>query len=249
MENETIAQKLRRWADEANENTLTRAAKETGIFQPHMDYVKVCEVFLDYIADEIEKEQQAIRNSDCSFRTLAKDIGKPAKDGESAEEWLDRWYLPRPQFEDGEPVQFGDRVVECDHEFSANEIIYILNGDGYCLVEDSGSAFHHPAIRVNRSIKALDANDEPINVGDTVYNEWSSKSFTVERIAVEPEASLFPIVYVKEGGSFRACDLIHREPDSLEKLKADMEKSYDISGVMVLGRYIDRLTAIMERDA
>ena len=94
--------------------------------------------------------------------------------------------------------------------------------------------------------KVLDADGVEIKVGDTVRIIESGDKGKVEEINKDR-------VYVKCDDGWiddaHVSQITHREPDSHEKLRDDMSKSYEISGVMVLGRYIDRLTAIMERDA
>lgn len=44
------------------------------------------------------------------------------------QEEIDRYYLPRPLFEDGEPVQFGDMVSNGRSEFSVSAITHYQDG-------------------------------------------------------------------------------------------------------------------------
>ena len=62
---------------------------------------------LDEIADEIEQGEQP-----APMRERAADAtGKSAEGCGSLREWLDRWFIERPLFEGGEPVQFGDEFA------------------------------------------------------------------------------------------------------------------------------------------
>ncbi|NBJ67749.1 hypothetical protein, partial [Adlercreutzia caecimuris] len=79
-----------------------------------------CEDLLKDIADKIDAEIEAAR------RDAAKEPRKPMfairriiasgtdwpepREGEGLRDWLERCWLPRPRYEDGEPVQFGDEI-------------------------------------------------------------------------------------------------------------------------------------------
>lgn len=78
---------------------------------------------MNFIADEIEAEQKELierptvqthgerTELGAAFAAFADYyLNMPLKDGESIPEWLKRWFIPRPRFEDGEPVQFGDDI-------------------------------------------------------------------------------------------------------------------------------------------
>lgn len=254
MENETIAQKLRRWAKlpmpflAAKEETRTTYNSE----------------MFGIIADEIEKEQQ--EHFQCGLEAgivqLAQHLGKPFEEGEHAEEWLDRWYLPRPLFEDGEPVQFGEDAFGLEKEIDT--ITLFPDGSGQLSDEDENVVMFpfcmdgKPGPR--RPAKALDANGEPINVGDTLYYVPGTRGvdctvpWTVievlgsNNIGVGSGREIPDEGYDHESWGAAPDLFTHREPDSLEKLLEDMRDCNPATNAMA-HLWIDRLAAIMERDA
>lgn len=83
---------------------------------------------LDEIADEIEQDMHEL--SPEIGKLMAEITGKPYGGCKSFTGWLDRWYLPRPLFEDGQPVQFGDEFVNTGGKAEEAEMIaYMGNGD------------------------------------------------------------------------------------------------------------------------
>lgn len=118
---ESISAKLRRWADESESDNRRHfyptfnACDDLGIKVPDDDFVSERELFRR-IADEIDREKREIaeRYACQSWMNPADAIAKLAT-GEI--EWaelqqaIDRYYLPRPLFEDGEPVQFGEMAA------------------------------------------------------------------------------------------------------------------------------------------
>lgn len=110
--NEPISAKLRRWAEECEKSLQfsqpsTFARKDFGIYGSDVSEMN-CRMFRR-IADEIDAEKREIteRYARQSWMNPADAIAKLAT-GEI--EWaelrqaIDRYYLPRPLFEDGEPV-------------------------------------------------------------------------------------------------------------------------------------------------
>lgn len=86
---------------------------------------------------------------------------------------IERCYIPRPRYEDGEPVQFGD-------ETNMHEAIeaMLFEADGSFELQHKGKnkfgtnvAFYEPNEPVKRPSKVLDADGVEINVGDIVW--WS----------------------------------------------------------------------------
>lgn len=223
-----LHERLREIADEKEDEPYSSGiiealCKEFGVCENKSSYAVDLNNFLKAIADEIEK-----------------------------------FYIPRPRFEDGEPVQTSDMEE--------------IGGLATCRVYTDGSwAFDPDKYEDERNPKpwdeqqgrqcdfikrpksnVLDANGVPCKKGETVWRLADSTKWEIIDIhPTEPRITVRQLDIGKDvsGGWFLASGVTHREPDSLEKLREDMQKSYDISGVMVLGRYLDRLTAIMERDA
>lgn len=138
----------------------------------------------------------------CKKYTLAN--GKPLRIYEReafdlADE-IERYYIPRPRFEDGTPVQFGDEVRAENVTYKVNEIAlsesnwFLRQSQAQILGGSIGSPVYRPNPRV------LDADGVEIKVGDTVWSSmYGDNSFTVERISKNPNGK--PIVMVEEMGS------------------------------------------------
>lgn len=108
---------------------------------------------------------------------------------------IEKYYIPRPRFEDGEPVQFGKEFVDCNgHNQTLSSLTYTKGGHGYVSL-----------------------------------NGWTKQR--IDEPAKRPE------------------------PDSLEKLRDDMAEYKsdthfaELKTEHTFGEFINRLTAIMERDA
>lgn len=96
----------------------------------------------------------------CFFKKLADEI--------------EREYIPRPRYEDGEPVQFGDsakRDFGTDDAKNIDKFVFYSGG----TVDVCGSNGHFSTSRNGKGLKRLtpkilDADGVEIKVGDTVYN-------------------------------------------------------------------------------
>ena len=86
---------------------------------------------------------------------------------------IEHYYIPRPRFEDGKPVQFGDDIEHPDTgDKCVIQSINIFNDGKYCfaLQGTAGSAHYMKDEFVKRPApKVLDADGVEIKVGDTVY--------------------------------------------------------------------------------
>lgn len=88
-----------------------------------------CDNAWEHIADKIDAELAEARNESLlqGAQVCAKANGWPDfRDGEGFGEWIERCFLPRPRFEDGEPVQ------QCD-EWKA--IMMSLDGSRFQLLK------------------------------------------------------------------------------------------------------------------
>lgn len=262
---ESISAKLRRWADESESDNRRHfyptfnACDDLGIKVPDDDFVSERELFRR-IADEIDREKREIaeRYACQSWMNPADAIAKLAT-GEI--EWaelqqaIDRYYLPRPLFEDGEPVQFGEMAAHpiLDKPSPIKSIEYFGDGsfalwfDGTEAITgyDNGERVRRPEPRV------LDADGVPIEVGDTVWKVGCKHAYGVCEI---DESKFYDVLVVRKDcglmNRFYHDKLTHREPDSLKKLLND------IRGYLAESPCIDvhvrpwerRLTALIELD-
>lgn len=162
---------------------------------------------------------------------------------------IEKYYIPRPRFEDGEPVQFGDSFIQkcVNVEVELDKIgISLFTKDGLNMVWFPDEVVPRPEPKV------LDADGVEIKVGDTVFENNSPIPLKVVTVYGDGDISA-----VGDGGICSKLDssnYSHREPDSLEKLRDDIAEfsadgAYHGAIDAFLQRCEDRLTAIMERDA
>lgn len=183
---------------------------------------------------------------------------------------IEKYYIPRPRFEDGEPVQFGEEFADCSgNPHTLHEVRYrdkAAAGLGAkCLLEaTTNSSKDYDGISLNLwdgnfvkrpESKVLDADGVPCKKGETVWNlDDSTKWEIVDIHQTEPCISVHQLDIDKyvSGGWFLASGFTHREPDSLEKLQQFAVDSAAYAEGCEKDKFLeiaDRLTAIMERDA
>lgn len=179
---------------------------------------------------------------------------------------VEKYYIPHPRFEDGEPVQFGDDVdwENCgDYHPQSPWRITAIREDGIPIATAVDKVVAVAKISDDGFIKrpehkVLDADGVETKAGDTVYTKSGIK-YTVEKIGPQQCDGMedwdgTPWIMFDNGSWMHAHDVTHREPDSLEKLRNDMnyriiEGNYPGTAHEYLCQCANRLTAIMERDA
>lgn len=168
---------------------------------------------------------------------------------------IEKYYIPRPRFEDGEPIQFGDSFIQkcVNEEVELDKIgISLFTKDGLNMVWFPDEVVPRPESKV------LDADGVEIKIGDTVYfvdGRFDGQPLRVNSIEkfVGLESLDNARRYIQIGcnsGTAKPSLLTHREPDSLEKLLVDLRGAADfIPSKEYLKHLADRLTVIMERDS
>lgn len=162
---------------------------------------------------------------------------------------IEKYYIPRPRFEDGEPVQTSDMEE--------------IGGLATCRVYTDGSWVFDPDKYEDErnpkpwdeqqgrqcdfikrpKPKVFDADGVEIKVGDVVWHiNEPGKAGEVEMINSAGDARV--LWSTGDESSTPGKYLTHREPDSLEKLRNDLSRKYGTKS-----SWVKRLTAIMERDA
>lgn len=183
----------------------------------------------------------------------------PAIAGTIADE-IEKYYIPRPRFDDGEPVQSSDMEE--------------IGGLATCCVYTDGSwNFDHDKYEDERNPKpwdeqqgrqcdfikrpepkVLDAEGVSCKKGETVWtrNGESGIIASVHNADEQPtpHAVRRGIPFIRyEGGRWNYADEIsHREPDSYEKLRDDILDTCEPITSVTKQEWADRLTALMERD-
>ena len=203
----------------------------------------------DKIDAEIVKAYSEKLNT-CAMR-WAKANGWPDfKEGEDFGAWLDRCFIPRPRFEDGEPVQFGELVSS--NLFGSVKVSAIEFTEDGTYVKDEPDGDWSTSLEVTTSRlkrpapEALGADGKPIKVGDTVwlvdeYSQYAGSNGSANGneyslLGVDPQETLFVeydrlVVSGKNYVRLSTCNawchvswLTHTPPDTQERIDEDAEK-------------------------
>ena len=135
----------------------------------------MCYLFRE-LADKIDAELADARELSLlrGAEIWAKANGWPdCREGEDFGAWLARCFIPRPRFEDGEPVQFGELVSS--NLFGAVKVSAIeFTEDGTHVKDepdgDWSTSLEVTTSRLKRPVpEVLGADGKPIKVGETVY--------------------------------------------------------------------------------
>lgn len=139
---------------------------------------------------------------------------------------IEREYLPRPRFEDGEPVQFGDKFYSDEHGKTYKATMFVIYADGSFRVNQAGcnACQYEQGERVKRpEPEVLDADGVPIIVGDVVYFVDSAEAFDV--LGIESDRDEPVHIGRKDRTSTDAWvspgDLTHKQPDTLDSIEED----------------------------
>lgn len=230
---ESISDKLRRWADDGDtyeSPSQCIASKELCIDCLKIPCLKCENKLFNRIADEIDAEKREIteRYARQSWMNPAEAIAKLAT-GET--EWaelrqaINRYYLPRPLFEDGEPVYIGAEIE--DRKRGKLEVSRICYTDGGFYFNNSrgsngrkmkGITYAHGE-RVGRPKKpALNAYGVPIEVGNVLYRTTDGMKVIVAKL----EKGHF---VDGDGVGCNPSYFTHREPDTQERIDMDAQES------------------------
>lgn len=278
---ESISAKLRRVADMNLSGSPIDCAMGTkfGITCRDVTCSECKRDVLRAIADEIDREKRAIYEAQMDstgygtsphhiIKAYAESMGKPMRDRECITDWLNRYYLPRPLFDDGEPVQFGDKYVQHATKTmdTVSSITWSQGDELHVRINHGGRC--DASQRYRRELPVLDADGVPIEVGDTVYilpGEHCDK-LPIKGFAAGDKLLVINILNLNYGtkrGSILARSekgvigypapeqVTHREQDSLKKLRDEMREFGEVGAdctSSILLEYADRLTALIELD-
>lgn len=237
---ESISAKLRRVADEKRSPfTFKAACKEFEVAETHGwgDLRSV----LSKIADEIDREIDELRESFANPRYVniedaVREVAFGIDDHGRTKDAINRYYLPRPLFEDGEPVYIGAEID--DRKRGKLEVSRICYMDGGFYFNNSrgsngrkmkGITYKHGE-RVGRpKPQVLDADGVPIEVGDVLWRTTDDMKVVV----AELEKGHF---VDGDGVGCNPSYFTHREPDTQERIDRDALKDhYEYWGCMGIG--------------
>lgn len=269
---ESISAKLRQIADMRMSSVTTDCTIATrfGIKCADVTCSECKRKILHSIVDEIDAEKREIteRYARQSWMNPAEAIAKLAT-GEI--EWaelrqaINRYYLQRPLFEDGEPVYIGAEID--DRKRGKLEVSRICYTDGGFYFNNSrgsngrkmrGITYKHGE-RVGRPKQhVLDADGVPIEVGDELWSVETGARYIVEKMGSNGRYECHDmLVRDANGMTFRAMGRLytHREPDSMERLRDDILAAVDeLESTPYKGTHdrmlmiADRLTTLIELD-
>ena len=188
---------------------------------------KMCSDWKRDLADKIDAELAQARKSgfddfklaDWYYSADANGWPKP-RDDESLHEYVDRCFIPRPRFEDGEPVQMGDEIAIGGGSIDVNEAVMLLDGSGYRLLHSTDVSASAIEDRVKRPApEVLGADGLPLNEDDTVYGTGREQHrYTVQvpySINEEVGKRFCVQCYDHDEGNITWCDpsmLTHERP-------------------------------------
>lgn len=191
------------------------------------------------LADKIDAEIEAARDESflSHVDSLISLCGYPIrrKGEEVFDEWIDRCFIPRHRYEDGETVQFGDRDIDWDDtdECRAPGVQWVAtavdcNGRLLATAYDKivAVAKTDEYGRVKRRVPEVPGADGlPIEEGETVWDTESGKELSVCAIA---NADAGMIQCSDDDGyceDYDARHLTHTPPDTQQRIDADALKS------------------------
>lgn len=191
------------------------------------------------LADKIDAELAEARKggfndfklADWYYSADANGWPKP-RDDESLHEYVDRCFLPRPCYEDGEPVQMGDEIAIGGGSIDVNEAVMLLDGSGYRLLHSTDVSASAIEDRVKRPApEVLGSDGLPLNEDDTVYGTGREQHrYTVQvpySINDEVGERFCVQCYDNDEGNVVWCDpsmLTHTPPDTQERIDEDKHK-------------------------
>lgn len=115
----------------------------------------------------LHERLRKVVESGCYLFSLGKTIGLSRDSAQALADEIEKYYIPRPRFEDGEPIGLYNAP------YSVEYIAYFIDGAGYCLIDrDIDDDYDFQAIEEpvkSQQPKVYDADGVEINVGDTVY--------------------------------------------------------------------------------
>jgi len=167
------------------------------------------------------KDLARMMNVDQSGKTIGKAFTESIV---SIADEIEHYYIPRPRYEDGEPVQFGDEFVIDRYMiepetlkhigiFSKEQLEEWEQYRGVSPVYELN--FHRPGcddgkepIIKRPTLKVLDADSVEIKVGETLYRITTGEPVTVEAL----ENVKYMEVLDAKGDSWNAQSLTHERP-------------------------------------
>ena len=142
------------------------------------------------LADKIDAEIEAARSNHLAelVESCIEMHGYTSRhEGERFDRWIERCFIPRPRYDDGEPVQFGDEVKTHNSWQTSRVTSFRFTEDGSYVYyrwagKNDGASVCGEHVK-RPSPEVLLADGLPAKVGETVSRVDTGKGFEIARIA------------------------------------------------------------------
>lgn len=192
------------------------------------------------VADKIDAELAQARELSLlrGAEIWAKANGWPDfREGEDFGAWLERCAIPRPRYEDGEPVQDADLeeigiLATC---YVYTDGSWVFDPDPYEDERNSKAWCKQCGDRYDRvkcpALEVLLGDGKPVSKGETVYVTDSGIERTVKDFGTKLCEGMdgwdgSPWVMFDNGSWMHARELTHTPPDTQESIDRDARKGY-----------------------
>ena len=222
MEEMTASEILRRNADDNWSDGVAGIAMALDVEEYNG---RVFELLANKIDIELaEAKKKAAYSTDRPLsEVMAYYTGLYAKGAEPIGDWLDRWFVPRPRYEDGEPVQDADL-----EEIGSLATCYVYTDGSWVFDPDPYEDERNPKAwckqcgdRDDRvkcpALEVLLGDGKPVSKGETVYVTDSGIERTVKDFGTKLCEGMdgwdgSPWVMFDNGSWMHARDLTHEHP-------------------------------------
>lgn len=228
---ESISARLRRWSNKDECLLPLQTARDEYGIDESEGWRDLREVFIN-IADEIDREMDELLESFANPRYVnienaVREVALGIDEHGRTKDAIERYYLPRPLFEDGEPVNLGDRYLMMNGTPDiASSFAYTKGDADYVRINGHRTELHERVKRPKQPV--LDADGVPIEVGDEIWNIKTGARYIVEKMGSDGCYDCHEMVIRNESGlTLRAMGKFytHREPDTQERIDKDAVKS------------------------
>lgn len=224
---------------EGNSQGAINCLRITVGVDDEITYPKDLAKTLSVLADKIDAELAQARRSglERAAKSWAKANGWPDfREGEDFGAWLERCAIPRPRYDDGEPVQDADleeigSLATC---YVYTDGSWVFNPDPYEDERNPKAWCKQCGDRDDRvkcpALEVLLGDGKPVSKGETVYVTDSGIERTVKGFGTKLCEGMdgwdgSPWVMFGNGSWMHAHDLTHTPPDTQERIDKDTRLS------------------------
>lgn len=222
MEEMTASEILRRNADDNWSAGVAGIAMALDVEEYDGRVFELLANKIDAELDEVKKKAAHATEKPLS-EVMAFYTGLYAKGAEPIGDWLERWFIPRPRFEDGEPVQDADleEIGSLTTCYVYTDGSWVFNLDPYGDERNQKAWCKQCGDRYDRvkcpAIEVLLGDGNPVSKGETVYVIESGIGRIVSAFGTKLCKGMdgwdgSPWVMFGNGSWMHARDLTHERP-------------------------------------